>query len=74
MTLDRRTLIAAAKNETVYIVYLEWPEGAGGGTCYDNQAEAVDAAQKLAEKWRNHCCEVRLLKRSKKFINFKEKP
>ena len=74
MSLDRRTLIPPPTNETHYVVYLEWPEGPGGGIRYDNLTEAIEAARELKKKWGNHCCEARLLKRSKKFINFKEKP
>jgi hypothetical protein len=66
-------MIPKPKDETRYLVYLDWPEGPGGASSHDRLAEAIEEARKLSDKWANRCCEVRLLKRSKKFINFKEK-
>lgn len=68
--MNRRTMIAAPKNETCYYVYLEWPEGPGGATRYEHLSEAVEAARRLKEKYGNHDCDARLLKRTKKFISF----
>lgn len=74
MSFDRRTIITAPKDETCYLVYLEWPEGPGGAERFEKLQEAIEAARELDRKWSSRICEVRLLKRSKKFINFKEKP
>lgn len=68
--LDLPSHRECSMNETYYLVYAEWPEGPGGKYRLERLKDAIEEARMTAKKWSGQGCEVKLLKVTKKFIDF----